>query len=152
MVSKISKIQDMARVKNSPTNVPTSTVLLANPDLVPVRPEQRLWTAKNYFFFWWADGCNLNTFQIAATSIVAGLAWWQAWLAVIVGYSIVAIFTVINARGPAVYHVGFPVICRSSFGLWGSFWPVLQRAVMACVWQGVQAYLGGMVSRSRLFL
>ncbi len=126
-----------------PDGTPLSTVLLTNADLAPVAPEARLWGSWNYVAFWVSDGLNLNTFQIAALSITAGLAWWQAWLAVIFGYAVVAFFVVLNARAAAVYHIGFPVFIRSSFGLWGSFWPVLQRAVMACVWQGVQAWLGG---------
>jgi hypothetical protein len=31
-------------------------------------------------------------------------------------------------------HVRFPVITRASFGIWGSLWPVFNRAVMACIW------------------
>ncbi|KDN37152.1 NCS1 nucleoside transporter family [Tilletiaria anomala UBC 951] len=139
-----SRVANFLQVRDAPgPEVSTSTALLTNPDLAPVQPERRKWKAHSFFFFWFSDGCNINTWQIAATSIIAGLSWWQAWLAVIVGYGLVAAFVVMNSRAASVYHVGFPVISRSSFGLWGSFWPVLQRAVMACIWQGVQAYIGG---------
>jgi NCS1 family nucleobase:cation symporter-1 len=49
---------------------------------------------------------------------------------------------VLNGRPGAVYHIGFPAFCRSSFGIIGSVWPVLNRAVMSCVWQGVNAVSG----------
>ena len=37
----------------------------------------------------------------------------------------------------------FHLFSRSSFGLFGSLWPILNRGFMACVWYGVQAWLGG---------
>lgn len=36
-----------------------------------------------------------------------------------------------------------PVVTRASFGIWGSLWPVFNRAAMACVWYGVQSWIGG---------
>lgn len=75
--------------------------------------------------------------------IVAGLSWWQAWLCVWIGYAIAGVFICITGRIGAVYHIGFPVVGRASFGIWGSLWPVFNRAAMACVWYGVQSYIGG---------
>lgn len=37
----------------------------------------------------------------------------------------------------------FPAVCRTTFGIFGSLWPVFNRAGMACIWWGVQAWLGG---------
>lgn len=42
-----------------------------------------------------------------------------------------------------MYHISFPVVSRSSFGIWGALWPVFNRAAMACIWYGVQAWIGG---------
>jgi len=64
---------------------------------------------------------------------------YSVWL----GYAIAACFICITGRVGATYHIGFPVIARSSFGIWGSLWPVFNRAAMACVWYGVQAWIGG---------
>lgn len=46
-------------------------------------------------------------------------------------------------RPGARYNIGFPVVCRSSFGIFGAGWPALNRAIMATVWQGVNAVSGG---------
>jgi NCS1 family nucleobase:cation symporter-1 len=92
---------------------------------------------------WIADSFNVNTWMIVSSSIQLGLNWWQAWLCVWLGYGIAAPFIVANARPGAVYHVTFPVVARTSFGLWGSLWCTLNRGVMACVWYGVQASIGG---------
>lgn len=75
--------------------------------------------------------------------IVDGLSWWQAWLCVWIGYAISALFVYALGRIGTVYHIPFAVVNRASFGIWGSFWPIINRAVMAIIWFGVQAYLGG---------
>ncbi|KAI1176021.1 permease for cytosine/purines, uracil, thiamine, allantoin-domain-containing protein [Nemania sp. FL0916] len=81
--------------------------------------------------------------MISSTSIVNGLSWWQAWLSVWIGYSIAGAFVCLTGRIGATYHIGFPVVNRASFGIWGSLWPVLNRSVLAAFWYGVQAYIGG---------
>ena len=73
--------------------------------------------------------------MIAASSLQVGLSWWQAWICVWVGYTISAMFVCMTCRIGATYHIGFPIVNRASFGIWGSLWPVLNRAVMA--WQAV---------------
>lgn len=73
----------------------------------------------------------------------SGLSWWQSWLCVWIGYSISGLFICATGRIGAKYHIGFPVVARSSFGIWGSLWPVFNRAAMACVWYGVQCWIGG---------
>lgn len=75
--------------------------------------------------------------------IIDGLSWWQAWLCVWIGYAIAGFFICLTGRIGATYHIGFPVVGRSSFGIWGSLWPVFNRAAMACIWYGVQSYIGG---------
>jgi cytosine/uracil/thiamine/allantoin permease len=79
-----------------------------------------------------------------------GLSWWQgtpiirdvhfptaqfsfcsAWICVWVGYGVVAPFIVANARPGAVFHITFPVVARTSFGVWGSLWCVFNRGAMA---------------------
>ncbi|RAL58265.1 hypothetical protein DID88_002265 [Monilinia fructigena] len=119
--------------------------MLNNHDLKPVEPERRQWGAWNFVGFWIADSFNINTWMISSSMIVApsGLSWWQSWLCVWIGYSIAACFIVLTARIGATYHISFPVVARSSFGIWGALWPVFNRAAMACIWYGVQAWIGG---------
>jgi NCS1 family nucleobase:cation symporter-1 len=78
-----------------------------------------------------------------SSSIVLGLSWWETWLCVWAGYTITAFFVVASGRMGAVYHISFPVINRASFGIWGSLWPVFNRGAMACIWYGVQSWIGG---------
>ncbi|PTB76457.1 hypothetical protein M440DRAFT_1333319 [Trichoderma longibrachiatum ATCC 18648] len=121
----------------------TTQLMLVNHDLKPVERERRQWGPWNFVAFWIADSFNINTWMISSSMIIAGLSWWQAWICVWLGYSISACFIVMTGRIGATYHIGFPVIGRASFGIWGSLWPVFNRAAMACIWYGVQAYIGG---------
>ena len=50
---------------------------------------------------------------------------------------------VLNGRPGAFFNITFPAVNRTTFGLFGSLWPVFNRAGMACIWWGVQAWLGG---------
>ncbi|THH16125.1 hypothetical protein EW146_g4467 [Bondarzewia mesenterica] len=110
-----------------------SQLFLTSEDLLPVPPEKQTWATTNFISFWIADSFNVNTWMIVSSMIDLGLSWWQAWICVWLGYGFAAPFIVANARPGAVFHVTFPVVARSSFGVWGSM----------CIWYGVQASIGG---------
>ncbi|KAJ3994784.1 permease for cytosine/purines, uracil, thiamine, allantoin-domain-containing protein [Lentinula boryana] len=120
-----------------------SQTFLTNEDLSPVPREKQTWKHRNFVAFWIADSFNVNTWMIASSMIQAGLSWWQAWICVWIGYGVVAPFIVLNARPGAIFHITFPVVARTSFGLYGSLWCTFNRGAMACVWYGVQASIGG---------
>ncbi|KAJ5975715.1 Uracil permease [Penicillium waksmanii] len=141
-MSKLKWIHDKATVSNEP-GLNNAQLMLTNDDLRPVEPERRQWTWLNYIAFWIADSLNINTWMISSSMIVDGLSWWQSWICVWIGYFIAASFVCLTGRIGAVYHISFPVTVRASFGIWGSFWPVINRVVMAIIWYGVQGYIGG---------
>ncbi|KII87587.1 hypothetical protein PLICRDRAFT_640728 [Plicaturopsis crispa FD-325 SS-3] len=118
-------------------------LFLSNEDLLPVDVPKRTWAAWNFVAFWIADSFNVNTWMIVSSMVQLGLNWWQAWICVWLGYGLVAPFIVLNARPGAVFHIPFPVVARTSFGVWGSLWCTFNRGVMACIWYGVQASIGG---------
>ncbi|GAP82913.2 putative uracil permease [Rosellinia necatrix] len=128
---------------DSEEGLSTAQLMLTNNDLKPVEPARRQWGPWNFVGFWIADSFNINTWMISSAAIVNGLSWWQAWLGVWIGYSIAGAFICATGRIGATYHIGFPVVNRASFGIWGSLWPVLNRSVLAAFWYGVQAYIGG---------
>ncbi|RPD56001.1 NCS1 nucleoside transporter family [Lentinus tigrinus ALCF2SS1-6] len=120
-----------------------SESFLQNEDLLPVPEDKRTWGYWNFIALWIADSFNINTWMIVSSMVQLGLSWWQAWICVWIGYGLVAPFIVANARPGAIFHVTFPVVARTSFGLWGSLWCVFNRGAMACIWYGVQASIGG---------
>ncbi|KAH8912308.1 hypothetical protein BR93DRAFT_73272 [Coniochaeta sp. PMI_546] len=141
-LSKTSRWAKKLAVDAEP-GLTTTQLMLTNHDLKPVEPARRQWGPWNFVAFWIADSFNINTWMISSSMIVNGLSWWQSWLCVWIGYSIAGCFICMTGRIGATYHIGFPVINRSSFGIWGSLWPVFNRAAMACIWYGVQSYIGG---------
>ncbi|KAL2292694.1 hypothetical protein FJTKL_07787 [Diaporthe vaccinii] len=140
--ARLRRWGDKLAVDNEP-GLTTAQLMLTNLDLKPVEPERRQWGPWNFVGFWIADSFNINTWMISSSMVVAGLSWWQSWLCVWIGYTIAACFVCLTGRIGAVYHIGFPVVNRASFGIWGSLWPVFNRAAMACIWYGVQSYIGG---------
>ncbi|TEB23337.1 NCS1 nucleoside transporter family [Coprinellus micaceus] len=125
-------------------------MFLNNDDLVPVPPENRTWAGINFIAFWIADSFNVNTWMIVSSMVLLGLSWWQAWVCVWIGYGVVAPFICLNARPGAIFHVTFPVVARTSFGIYGSLWCTFNRGAMACIWYGVQAWIGGQCVRVML--
>ncbi|CAI7604541.1 unnamed protein product [Penicillium discolor] len=121
----------------------TAQLMLTNDDLRPVEPERRQWGWLNFVAFWIADSLNVNTWMISSSMIVNGLSWWQSWLCVWIGYTVSAVFVYMLGRIATIYRIPFAVANRASFGIWGSFWPIINRAAMAIIWYGVQTYLGG---------
>ncbi|OJD29742.1 uracil permease [Diplodia corticola] len=140
--SRVAHYAGKLAVDNEP-GLTATQLMLTNHDLKPVEPERRQWRSWNFVGFWVADSFNINTWMIASSTITNGCSWWQAWICVWVGYAIAACFICLTGRIGAMYHIGFPVVNRASFGIWGSLWPVFNRAAMACVWYGVQSWIGG---------
>lgn len=124
-----------------PGNLLTYQMFLYNNDLKPIESERRTWQWWNFVCFWIADSFNINTWQIAATGVQAGLTWWEVFITVWLGYFFCGVFVTLSARIGAYYHISFPVACRASFGIVGSIWPVINRVVMSIVWFAVQAWV-----------
>lgn len=140
--SALSRFAKRIEVDAEP-GLTTAQLMLTNHDLKPVEPARRQWGPWNFVGFWIADSFNINTWMISSSMVVAGLSWWQSWLCVWIGYAIAGVFICLTGRIGATYHIGFPVVARSSFGIWGALWPIFNRAAMACIWYGVQSYIGG---------
>lgn len=92
---------------------------------------------------WVALAACVPTYMLASSLIEEGMNWWQAILTISLGNVIVLIPMILNAHPGTRYGIPFPVYCRASFGLRGANVPALLRAVVACGWFGIQAWIGG---------
>ncbi|EPQ52165.1 hypothetical protein GLOTRDRAFT_107720 [Gloeophyllum trabeum ATCC 11539] len=135
-------VLELLEVSHKPGLTWTET-FLENEDLVPVPPKQRTWGHWNFVSFWVTTSYNVNTWMIVSSMIQLGMNWWQAWICVWVGYAASTPFLILNSRPGAVFHITFPVVARTSFGMWGCLWTTFNRGAMACIWYGVQASIGG---------
>ncbi|KAG2124441.1 permease for cytosine/purines, uracil, thiamine, allantoin-domain-containing protein [Suillus clintonianus] len=136
----VNRIIQSLEVTHNP-NLTLIEQLIANDDLLPVEPEKRTWRAYNYVAFWVADMFNINMWMIVSSMIQLGMSWWQAWICVWLGQGIATPFLVLNARPGAIFHVTFPIVNRTSFGMFGSLCNA--RAKQHSIWYGVQASIGG---------
>ncbi|KAJ8090307.1 hypothetical protein PM082_018903 [Marasmius tenuissimus] len=113
-----------------------------NADMDPVPPHRRTWSTKSYIAYWISDAANIASWQLASSMIAIGLSWREALSAIAVGHIIIAIILVLNGAVGARLHIAFPVLNRSSFGFWFSYFSVVSRIVLAMFWFGVQTYTG----------
>src|SRR4051812_44398631 len=119
------------------------TSALYNHDLAPVPVSQRNWTTYNYAALWIAMAHCIPTYMMSSGLIGAGMNWWQALLTILVGNTIVLVPILLNSHAGTKYGIPFPVFARASYGTIGSNLPALMRAIVACGWFGIQAWIGG---------
>jgi len=123
---------------------------LYNPDLAPIPQEKRSWTTYNYASLWVAMSVCIPTYMLASGLIAGGMNWYQAVLTVLLGNLIVLIPMLLNAHAGTRYGIPFPVFVRASFGVRGANIPAVLRALVACGWFGIQAWIGGQAIFSML--
>src|ERR1700759_5413744 len=112
-------------------------------DMAPVPRAGRRWGMKDIAVLWISMSACIPTYMLAAGLIGEGMNWWQAVLTIFLGNVIVLLPMVLNAHAGTKYGIPFPVYCRASFGIRGANVPALLRALVACGWFGIQAWIGG---------
>lgn len=123
---------------------------LYNDDLAPVPLEKRTWGIYSYASLWVAMSVCIPTYMLASGLIQQGMNWWQAIGTILLGNLIVLAPMVLNAHAGTKYGIPFPVLVRASFGVRGANLPAVLRALVACGWFGIQAWIGGQAIHSML--
>jgi NCS1 family nucleobase:cation symporter-1 len=116
---------------------------LYNPDLAPVPLARRTWTTYNYAALWISMAHCIPTYMLASGLLAAGMSWGQALLTILLGNTIVLVPILLNSHPGTKYGIPFPVFARAAYGTAGSNLPALMRALVACGWFGIQAWIGG---------
>jgi len=125
---------DLRRVEASP---------LYNRDLAPVPASRRVWTTYNYAALWVSMAHCIPTYMLASGLLASGMNWSQALFTILLGNTIVLIPILLNSHPGTKYGIPFPVFARAAYGTLGSNVPALMRALVACGWFGIQAWIGG---------
>jgi NCS1 family nucleobase:cation symporter-1 len=128
------ELRDTARIQQSP---------LYNEDLAPVPLSKRNWTTYNYAALWISMAHCIPTYMLASGLMATGMNWWQALITILLGNTIVLIPILLNSHPGTRYGIPFPVFARAAYGTIGSNLPALMRALVACGWFGIQAWIGG---------
>src|SRR5690606_28021348 len=104
---------------------------------------KRNWTTYNYAALWISMAHCIPTYMMASGLISAGMNWWQALITILLGNTIVLAPILLNSHPGTKYGIPFPVFARAAYGTAGSNLPALMRALVACGWFGIQAWIGG---------
>src|SRR5689334_23782478 len=116
---------------------------LYNQDLAPVPILKRNWSTYNYAALWISMAHCIPTYMLASGLISSGMNWWQALITILLGNTIVLAPILLNSHPGTKYGIPFPVFARAAYGTIGSNLPALMRALVACGWFGIQAWIGG---------
>ena len=114
-----------------------------NKDLAPVPLARRTWSTYNYAALWISMAHCIPTYMLASGLMASGMNWSQALVTILLGNSIVLIPILLNSHPGTKYGIPFPVFARAAYGTLGSNVPALMRALVACGWFGIQAWIGG---------
>jgi nucleobase:cation symporter-1, NCS1 family len=85
----------------------------------------------------------IPTYMLASGLMANGMNWWQALITILLGNTIVLVPILLNSHPGTKYGIPFPVFARAAYGTIGSNLPALMRALVACGWFGIQAWIGG---------
>lgn len=101
---------------------------------------------------WCVDGwkfahrCGIDVlarFVVSSSFIMRDGADMTAIIVVFISHLLGATGMAMHSRSAAVYHFGFPVASRVSWGMYGGFFPVFVRTLVGTVWNGIQLIQGG---------
>ena len=126
---------DTRRVEASP---------LYNEDLAPVPIARRTWTTYNYAALWISMAHCIPTYMLASGLMAAGMNWSQALFTILLG----------NTDRPDSRSCSIRTLARSTASRFrcspgprtarsARMCPALMRALVACGWFGIQAWIGG---------
>ncbi|RMF83014.1 MAG: nitrate reductase, partial [Planctomycetota bacterium] len=99
-----------------------------------------MWTIAS---LWVGMAVCIPTYTLAAGMITQGMSWKQAVMTIAIGNLIVCVPMVLNAHAGTKYGIPFPVLLRSSFGVYGANIAAIMRGLVACGWFGIQTWIGG---------
>ena len=116
---------------------------LYNDDLAPVPIVRRTWTTYNYAALWISMAHCIPTYMLASGLMASGMSWSQALFTILLGNTIVLVPILLNSHPGTKFGIPFPVFARAAYGTLGSNVPALMRALVACGWFGIQAWIGG---------
>lgn len=77
---------------------------------------------------------NISGWTLGSSLLALGLNVWQAFICIIIGEILVGLAVTANGLCGGDWHVGFPMINRFVWGLYGSFFPLALRILLSFVW------------------
>lgn len=126
-----------------------------NRDLVPMPVSRRRWGVYGYTSYWtllclcistWSGGSSLLLFDVGTDGSVSvlGMNGQQTIGCIVLANFFISVAAILNSVYGSKYHIGYSVFQRIIFGVRGSAFGVLIRAILSVVWFASQSWLGGL--------
>ncbi|KAF9266461.1 hypothetical protein L218DRAFT_857919 [Marasmius fiardii PR-910] len=115
----------------------------SNRDLIPLPPRRRTWGAFEFYGYWSLSSLNVAAWQAPSSFLTEGLSVGQTMAVILVGRTIIALFSTFVAWCGLRWHIGFTIQNRFSWGMRGSYIPLLQRVLLNFIWNAIQCWTGG---------
>ena len=114
-----------------------------NDDLSPTTVAERTWTTYSITMLWVGMSICIPSMSLASGIISMGVSPWLSVLNVALGNIIILVPIQLNSQIGTKYGIPFPLFARLTFGTVGAQVPAILRAITACGWTSVQAWVGG---------
>ncbi|KAH8678280.1 permease for cytosine/purines, uracil, thiamine, allantoin-domain-containing protein [Xylariales sp. PMI_506] len=119
------------------------TTKWGNHDLYPIDEKERNFGWLGFWSIWVMNGVSISTFTVGSSFIAYGLTAGETIGAVLIGACISGLISFLAARPGMDYHMGYAMMNRAAFGLWGNTIPMFVVFVGGIVFTGLQSYFGG---------
>jgi NCS1 family nucleobase:cation symporter-1 len=132
----LETLRDLWAIKHSPsesTYAPSRGVLQSNKDLDPKPPEQQTWSAWQMAYLWSCNAINIGTMEQASSLVTLGLSYREAIPCIVIGNILCTLAITANAATGTWLHVPFAVLSRASFGVYGAWFPIVSRMLLALI-------------------
>ncbi|GAA5852070.1 hypothetical protein JCM8547_000148 [Rhodosporidiobolus lusitaniae] len=124
----------------------TTSTRWSNQDLNPVPENKRTWSSVDLASYWVSDQFSTATWDLGSTLVSLGLCARQAIPLSFVAFFVIGLVMSLNGRIGSTTHLSFPVVARSSFGMYGAYLPILARSILALLWLVILTYQGGRIT------
>ncbi|KAM3069358.1 hypothetical protein ACMFMG_005464 [Clarireedia jacksonii] len=114
-----------------------------NRDIYPISHDKRTYGTYAFVSYWGTCGVCLSSWTIGSSLIGIGLTAGQAMASVTIGMLLASINAYLNGTPGAKHHLGYGMLGRASFGLWGSYFCIMLNVFQSFVFYGTQMYFGG---------
>jgi NCS1 family nucleobase:cation symporter-1 len=114
-----------------------------NEDMDPIKRKDRTYQSYQMGLFWIAEGFNAAQLQVSSSAFSLGLNPGLCVVACLLGNLIVSIPCAASGYLGSKLGTNFPGTIRASFGLRGSKWAMIVRAVPCLIYYGIQTSLAG---------
>ena len=130
-------VEDVPRRPREPSDK------LINDDLGPVMTNDRTFGTYDIAALWIGLVVCVPAWTLASSVVAMGFSTRQALASVCVGNALVLAPMAANGYAGTKYGVGYPVLCRSAFGIRGANVATMARGFVGTGWFGIQTAYGG---------